>query len=277
MALDLERPGGRPTERARVLRVRAGSRQELPDDLASEEPLEIRLGGRAVAVTMRTPGHDAELAAGFLVTEGIVRPGDLAAVRECRSEEGDGGVADVVLRPGTSASGGWQRNFYATSSCGVCGKASIEAVRVAAGPVADGPAVRESVLEALPDRLRDSQRVFDRTGGLHAAGLFSSEGDLLLLREDVGRHNAVDKVVGRAALDGELPLAERILLASGRASFEILQKALMAGIPVVAAISAPSSLAVRLAQESNMTLVGFLRPDGFNVYAGAKRVLSLTA
>jgi len=272
MALELERPGGRPTERSRVLRVRNGSRQELPDDLAAEEPLEIRLGGRAVAVTMRTPGHDAELAAGFLVTEGIVHPADVAGVRECRSEEGDGGVADVLLRPGASPSGGWQRNFYATSSCGVCGKASIEAVRVAAGPVADGPAITESVLKALPDRLREAQRVFDRTGGLHAAGLFTPDGDLVVLREDVGRHNAVDKVVGRAALDGGLPLSDRILLASGRASFEILQKALVAGIPVVAAVSAPSSLAVRLARESNMTLIGFLRPGGFNVYAGGERL-----
>jgi FdhD protein len=272
VALDLERPGGRPTERARVLRVRDGHRQELPDDLAAEEPLEIRLRGEAVAVTMRTPGHDAELAAGFLVTEGIVHPDDVAGVRECRSEEGDGGVADVVIRPGAAPSGGWQRNFYATSSCGVCGKASIEAVRVAAGPVADGPTVSASLLEALPDLMRDAQRVFDRTGGLHAAGLFTPGGELVLLREDVGRHNAVDKVVGRAAMDGSLPLSDRILLVSGRASFEIIQKALVAGIPVVAAVSAPSSLAVGLARESNMTLVGFLRPGGFNVYAGAERL-----
>ena len=272
MAIDLERPGGRPTERFRVVRVRDGNRQELPDDLAAEEPLEIRLGGQVVAVTMRTPGHDAELAAGFLVTEGIVRADDLAGVRECRSDEGDGGVADVQLRPGTSATGGWQRNFYATSSCGVCGKASIEAVRVAAGAVADGPTVSQTVLEALPDRLREAQRVFDRTGGLHAAGLFWPDGELVLLREDVARHNAVDKVVGRSALDRRLPLSDHVLLASGRASFEILQKALVAGIPIVAAVSAPSSLAVRLARESNMTLVGFLRPGGFNVYAGPERV-----
>ncbi|MDP9342055.1 MAG: formate dehydrogenase accessory sulfurtransferase FdhD [Actinomycetota bacterium] len=272
MALDLERPGGRPTERARVLRVRDGRRQELPDDLAAEEPLEIRLGGQAVAVTMRTPGHDTELAAGFLVTEGIVHAADVAGVRECRSEEGDGGVADVVLRAGAVPSGGWQRNFYATSSCGVCGKASIEAVRVAAGSVGDGPMVASGVLDSLPDRLREAQRVFDRTGGLHAAGLFRADGELALLREDVGRHNAVDKVAGRSALDGSLPLRDHILLVSGRASFEIMQKALMAGIPVVAAVSAPSSLAVRMARESNMTLVGFLRQGSFNVYAGAGRL-----
>jgi FdhD protein len=275
MATDLERTGGRPTERSRVLRVRDGRVQELPDDLAAEEPLEIRLGGEAVAVTMRTPGHDAELAVGFLVTEGIVSPADVAGVRQCRSEEGDGGVADVVLRPEGKPSGGWQRNFYATSSCGVCGKASIEAVRVAAEPVGEGPTVTAATLKTLPDRLRTAQRVFERTGGLHAAGLFTAQGELVLLREDVGRHNAVDKVVGRAALEGSLPLSDRILLVSGRASFEILQKALVAGIPLVASVSAPSSLAVRLARESNMTLVGFLRPGGFNVYAGAERVESL--
>ncbi len=275
MAIDVERPEGRPTERSRVIRVRDGRARELPDDLAAEEPLEIRLRGESVAVTMRTPGHDAELGVGFLVTEGIVRPADVAAVRECRSEEGDGGVVDVALRPGAVATGGWQRNFYATSSCGVCGKASIEAVRVATAPVADGPRVELSTLEALPDRLRKAQRVFDRTGGLHGAGLFTPDGRLELLREDVGRHNAVDKVVGRSALAGRLPLAERLLLVSGRTSFEIVQKALVAGIPIVAAVSAPSSLAVRLAREANMTLVGFLRPGGFNVYAGAERVEGL--
>jgi FdhD protein len=272
MREDTETVGGRPTVRARVIRVRDGRVAEIPDDLVAEEPLEIRLGGQSVAVTMRTPGHDTELAAGFLVTEGIVRPGDIAGVRECRSDQGDGGVADVVLRAGATPSAGWQRNFYATSSCGVCGKASIEAVRVAAGPVSDGPPVTAATLQALPDRLRAAQRVFDRTGGLHAAGLFGADGELAVLREDVGRHNAVDKVVGRAALDGRLPLADHILLVSGRASFEILQKALVAGIPVVAAVSAPSSLAVRLARESNMTLVGFLRAGGFNVYAGPERL-----
>jgi FdhD protein len=267
--------GNRPAVRRRVVRVRDGRAQELPDFLAAEEPLEIRLGGEQVAVTMRTPGNDTELAVGFLVGEGIVRPGDVAGVAECRSEEGDGGVADVRLRPGAAASGGWQRNFYATSSCGVCGKASIEAVRVAAGAVGDGPAIDRGVLESLPERLRDAQRVFDRTGGLHAAGLFTPGGDLLTLREDVGRHNAVDKVVGRHALEGELPLGGRVLMVSGRASFEIVQKAVVAGIPVVAAVSAPSTLAVDLAAESNATLVGFLRPGGFNVYCGRERIAGL--
>ncbi|MFN2543373.1 MAG: formate dehydrogenase accessory sulfurtransferase FdhD [Actinomycetota bacterium] len=275
MATVEERPGGRPTERFRVVRVREGRAAEQPDTLAAEEPLEIRLGGESVAVTMRTPGHDAELAAGFLLGEGIIRQRDLSTVLECRSDEGDGGVADVELRPGASPSAGWQRNFYATSSCGICGKASIDAVRVSAPPIPAGLVVQRRVLEGLPDALRAAQRVFDRTGGLHAAGLFTPDGELEVLREDVGRHNAVDKVVGRAAMEGRLPLHERVLLVSGRSSFEIMQKALVAGIPVVAAVSAPSTLAVRLARESNMTLVGFLRPEGFNVYAGAGRILGL--
>ncbi len=270
-----ERPGGRPSARRRVLRLRDGRVEERPDFLAAEEPLEVRLGGERVAVTMRTPGHDTELAVGFLVGEGIVSPADVAGVTECRSEEGDGGVADVRLRPGARASAGWQRNFYATSSCGVCGKASIDAIRVSAGPVADGPTITVEVLASLPDRLREAQRVFDRTGGLHAAGLFTPAGDLVTLREDVGRHNAVDKVVGRHALAGNLPLIAHVLLVSGRASFELVQKAVVAGIPMIAAVSAPSTLAVELAEASNATLVGFLRPGGFNLYAGGERIPGL--
>jgi len=258
-----------------VLRLRDGRVEERPDFLAAEEPLEVRLGGERVAVTMRTPGHDTELAVGFLVGEGIVSPAAVAGVTECRSEEGDGGVADVRLRPGARASAGWQRNFYATSSCGVCGKASIDAIRVSAGPVADGPTITVEVLASLPDRLREAQRVFDRTGGLHAAGLFTPAGDLVTLREDVGRHNAVDKVVGRHALAGNLPLIAHVLLVSGRASFELVQKAVVAGIPMIAAVSAPSTLAVELAEASNATLVGFLRPGGFNLYAGGERIPGL--
>jgi FdhD protein len=276
LSVGAERSGGLPSERVRVVRFREGRTSEVPDMLTTEEPLEIRLGGKQVAVTMRTPGSDTELAVGFLIGEGIVRPGDVASALECRSDEGDGGVVDVKLHPGVEPAAGWQRNFYATSSCGVCGKASIEAVRVAAGNVPDGPEVRVDVLGRMPDRLRQSQPVFERTGGLHAAGLFSMEGELLILREDVGRHNAVDKVVGRAALAGRLPLHDHILLVSGRASFEITQKALVAGIPIVAAVSAPSTLAVRLARESNMTLAGFLRAGGFNVYAGAERIAGLS-
>jgi FdhD protein len=182
-------------------------------------------------------------------------------------------VIDVRLRPGATPRSGWQRNFYATSSCGICGKASVEAVRVAAGPVPDGPAISADLIASLPDALRDRQRIFERTGGLHAAGLFSDDGELLVLREDVGRHNAVDKAIGRLAMDGDRDAA--ILQVSGRASFELVQKALMAGVPIVTAVSAPSSLAVRLAKESNMTLVGFSRGDGFNVYAGAERIEGL--
>jgi FdhD protein len=271
----IDRGGNRPAVRRKVVRYRDGHAEELPDFLAAEEPLEIRLAGEQVAVTMRTPGNDTELAVGFLVGEGILRPEDLGGVAECRSEEGDGGVADVRLKAGATPSAGWQRNFYATSSCGVCGKASIDAVRVAAGPVADGPQIEVDVLRSLPDRLREAQRVFDRTGGLHAAGLFTAGGELLTLREDVGRHNAVDKVVGRHAMEGELPLGGRVLMVSGRASFEIVQKAVVAGIPVVAAVSAPSTLAVDLAAESNATLVGFLRPGGFNVYSGRERIAGL--
>ena len=274
---EFEALGGRPSDRVRIVRVRGGSVARLPDAVAAEEPLEIRLNGEQVAVTMRTPGHDTELAIGFLLGEGIVRGGDVSGAVECRSDEGDGGVVDVQLRPGAEPSAGWQRNFYATSSCGVCGKASIDAVRVAAPALPEpfGPVVDATVLNGLADTLRASQRIFERTGGLHAAGLYGFDGNLVVLREDVGRHNAVDKAVGRSALDGALPLHDRILLVSGRASFEITQKALMAGVPFVAAVSAPSSLAVRMAQQSNMTLVGFLRPGGFNVYAGEDRIAGL--
>jgi FdhD protein len=272
-----EPPGGRPSERVRIVRVRDGSASRVPDAVAAEEPLEIRLDGEQVAVTMRTPGQDTELAVGFLLGEGIVRVGDVGGAVECRSDEGDGGVVDVRLRPGATPLAGWQRNFYATSSCGICGKASIDAVRVAAPalPESSAGSVDADVVLGLADTLRASQRVFDRTGGLHAAGLYGFDGTLHVLREDVGRHNAVDKAIGHSALDGAEPLHGRILLVSGRASFEIVQKALMAGVPFVAAVSAPSSLAVRLARESNMTLVGFLRRGGFNVYAGEDRIAGL--
>jgi FdhD protein len=274
----VSRPGSRPAERLPVVRYRGGRASGSSDLLAGEEPLEMRLDGETVAVTMRTPapGQDAELAIGFLVGEAIIAPDQVAGASECRTDAGDGGVVDVRLRPGARPAPGWQegerRGFYATSACGVCGKASIEAVKVAAGAVGQGPEIYPSVLAVMPDALRSRQRVFDRTGGLHAAGIFDAGGSLAILREDVGRHNAVDKAVGRAAMDGLLPLTEHILLVSGRASFEIVQKALIAGIPIVAAVSAPSTLAVRLARESNMTLVGFLRDGDFNVYAGRERI-----
>src|SRR3954447_2268716 len=270
--------GGGPRGRLPIQRRRDGRSEPSVDVVASEEPLEIRLGGERVAVTMRTPGpgEDIELAIGFLSGEGIVDPADIEAVREC-PPRADGGVVDVILAPGASPAGGWQRNFYATSSCGVCGKASIEAVRVAAPSVPDGPRVAADVISSLPERLRAKQRVFDRTGGLHAAGLFSAEGELLVLREDVGRHNAVDKAIGRALLRSDVLDRVAVLQVSGRASFELVQKALVAQIPVVAAVSAPSSLAVRLAREANMTLIGFLRETGFNVYAGEHRLAELAS
>jgi FdhD protein len=268
--------GGRPAERLAVVRFRAGRASRGTDVVAAEEPLEMRLQGDPVAVTMRTPipGQDAELAIGFLVGEGIVTADLVARVSECRADGGDGGISDVRLWPGARPAPGWQRSFYATSSCGICGKASIDAVRVAAGPVSEGPEIEADVLSALPQRLRAAQRVFDRTGGLHAAGIFDASGQLLIVREDVGRHNAVDKAVGRASMDGLLPLSYHVLMVSGRTSFEIVQKALLAGIPIVAAVSAPSTLAVRLARESDMTLVGFVRDGGFNAYAGDRRIVS---
>ena len=268
------RAGGRPVERLPIVRFRDGQASRGSDRLAGEEPLEIRLDGEPVAVTMRTPvpGQDAELAVGFLVGETIVTPDQVARVSECRAEGGDGGVADVRLWPDTRVDAGWQRAFYATSSCGVCGKASIDAVRVATEPVPEGPEIAPEVASGLPDALRAAQRVFDRTGGLHAAGLFDADGGLAIAREDVGRHNAVDKAIGRAAMDGLLPLHDQVLMVSGRASFEIMQKALVAGIPIVAAVSAPSTLAVHLAREANMTLLGFVRDGSFNAYAGAERV-----
>ncbi|MCC3650946.1 formate dehydrogenase accessory sulfurtransferase FdhD [Streptomyces sp. S07_1.15] len=272
---------GRVTERRRVVRIRDGAVSTRPDTLVAEEPLEIRLGGKPLAITMRTPGDDFALAAGFLVSEGVLgRAEELTGIAYCAGATADGGntynVVDVRLAPGVPVpSITLERNVYTTSSCGLCGKASLDAVRTTARwAIADEPPVRVTpgVLAGLPERLRAAQRVFDRTGGLHAAGLFSPEGELLDLREDVGRHNAVDKLVGRALQDGRLPLSRCVLLVSGRASFELAQKAVMAGIPVLAAVSAPSSLAVDLADEAGLTLVGFLRGASMNVYAGAERV-----
>ncbi|MBN3932541.1 formate dehydrogenase accessory sulfurtransferase FdhD [Streptomyces verrucosisporus] len=275
---------GRVTERRRVIRLRDGAVSERPDTLVAEEPLEIRLNGKPLAVTMRTPGDDFALAAGFLVSEGVLGgPEELANIVYCAgaTEQADGttrnsyNVVDVRLAPGVTVPDiTLERNVYTTSSCGLCGKASLDAVRTTSRwPITgDLPPLEPEVLAALPDRLRAAQRVFDRTGGLHAAALFSPEGELLDLREDVGRHNAVDKLVGRALTQGELPLSRAVLLVSGRASFELAQKAVMAGVPVLAAVSAPSSLAVDLAAETGLTLVGFLRGASMNVYAGEHRV-----
>ncbi|TDC20939.1 formate dehydrogenase accessory sulfurtransferase FdhD [Streptomyces sp. 8K308] len=275
---------GRVTERRRVVRIRDGAVSRRADTLVGEEPLEIRVNGRAVAVTMRTPGDDFALAAGFLVSEGVLgRPEELARITYCAGAQGPDGsgntynVLDVRLADGVPLPDiTLERNVYTTSSCGVCGKASLDAVRTTARwplPLTGGPRLDPGLLAELPDRLRSAQRVFDRTGGLHAAALFTGDGRLLDVREDVGRHNAVDKVVGRALERGLLPLADTVLLVSGRASFELVQKAVMAGIPALAAVSAPSSLAVDLAEESGLTLVGFLRGTSMNVYTGPERVV----
>ncbi|MEI5097565.1 formate dehydrogenase accessory sulfurtransferase FdhD [Streptomyces sp. PmtG] len=278
---------GRVTERRRVLRIRDGAVSERPDTLVAEEPLEIRLNGKPLAITMRTPGDDFALAAGFLVSEGVLGAADeLRNIVYCAGATEDGSntynVVDVTTAPDVVLPDiTLERNVYTTSSCGLCGKASLDAVRTTARwPIDDGgEALRltPELLAALPDRLRAAQRVFDRTGGLHAAALFTEDGELLDVREDVGRHNAVDKLVGRALQSGRLPLARTVLLVSGRASFELAQKAVMAGVPVLAAVSAPSSLAVDLAAETGLTLVGFLRGTSMNVYAGEHRMALGTA
>ena len=271
--------------RLRVTRLREGSGSTRQDVVAVEEPLEIRIRfadgngwqTRSVSVTMRTPGDDFELAAGFLFAEGLVSDRrDIQDISYCSGDEQqEYNLLEVRLTPSASFDAGLlNRNFYMTSSCGVCGKASLEAIEVqGCAPIADGAmSVRADVLTGLPDALRVAQPVFEKTGGIHASGLFDVEGRLLALREDVGRHNALDKLIGREFLGGRLPLADRIVLVSGRTSFELLQKATMAGVPVVAAVGAPSSLAVELARRFNVTLVGFTRASGFNVYAGRARV-----
>ncbi|MBB3088957.1 FdhD protein [Nocardioides albus] len=266
---------GRP-----VLRVRDGVVSRRPDTLAAEEPMEIRVNGRPLTVTMRTPGGDFDLAIGFLVSEGVVHSADdVASVRYCAGATADGGntynVVDVGLAahvPPPDAS--LERSFYTTSSCGLCGKASLEAVRTSSAwsVAADTLRATPELLATLPERLREAQRVFDSTGGLHAAGLFDAEGNLLCAREDVGRHNAVDKVIGHALREGLVPLRNSMLMVSGRASFELVQKAVMAGIPLLAAVSAPSSLAVDLADDNGLTLVGFLRGSSMNIYSGTDRI-----
>ena len=275
---------GRVTSRRRVVRLVDDTVTTRPDTLAVEEPLEIRVGGKSLAVTMRTPGDDFDLAAGFLVSEGVVRStSDIASIRYCAGATADGSntynVLDVGLAPGVAPPDpSVERNFYTTSSCGLCGKASLDAVRtVASWEVASDPLhLDPELVVSFPSKLRAAQKVFDRTGGLHAAGLFDASGALLCLREDVGRHNAVDKVVGWATRTGRLPLTGTALMVSGRASFELVQKAVMAGIPVLTAVSAPSSLAADLAEEMGVTLVGFLRGSSMNVYTGGHR-LGLTA
>ena len=246
-----------------------GAISHAQDYLAVEEPLEIRIGNTPISVTMRTPGHDLELTAGFLFSEGIVSA--RAELSEIKSTNPNT-VAAVIANGGISAVD-LQRNFFAASSCGICGKASIESIRVRGiKPVASAFQIEPDVLCSLPQRLRESQAVFGRTGGLHAAALFNAAGEMSVVREDIGRHNAVDKVIGWALLNDRIPLQDSVLMVSGRGGFEIAQKALVAGIPVLASVSAPSSLAVQIAREFGMTIVGFLRGRRFVAYSVPSRV-----
>lgn len=273
------KPAAMPARSVEVTQVtewQDGKVDRFADYLAGEEPLEIRIGTRAISVTMRTPGHDLELAAGFLLTEGVITEAEqIAGLRQVATRGRQSNVVRVDLIRGVTITPALlRRNFLTSSSCGLCGKSSIEAVRVR-GIARPNPDLRISpdVLCLLPDALRSAQPLFGRTGGLHAAGLFDQTGQLIALREDVGRHNAVDKLIGWALMEKRLPLKDSIMLVSGRGSFEIVQKALVAGVPIVACVSAPSSLAVQLAWEFNLTLVGFLRGNRFVLYQGEERVL----
>ena len=265
-----------PVAITKVFQQRVGAKLKAQTDVvATEEPLEIRVRGRSVAVTMRTPGHDMELAAGFLLTEGIIRArADVVEIAPCLQGGQPQNTLNVFLAPRVPVDfKKLTRHVFASSSCGLCGKASIESVHQHFQPVeSDDLKISAKLLAQLPDKMRAAQKTFARTGGLHAAAIFDAKGKLLFLREDVGRHNAVDKVIGAAFLKSKLPLADHVLLVSGRASFEIVQKALAARIPIVAAISAPSSLAVEFAEESGQTLVGFLRGEAMNLYAHVERI-----
>jgi FdhD protein len=267
----------RPVTPVRVREVAGADVRERPDRLVTEEPMEIRVQGPRgepvpVAVTMRTPGNDYELAVGFLHSEGLIRPTDVASVAYCLAGEGEQEYNVVTVRTRGMVDIRVARSFTVNASCGLCGKTTLDEIEVACPPLGPGPVIDRSVLVDLPVRLRDAQSVFDVTGGLHAAACFDVGGSATVVREDVGRHNALDKVVGWAALERRLPLSDQVLLVSGRVSFEIVQKAAVAGIPIVCAVSAPSSLAVDAAARLGQTIVGFLRDDHFNVYAGAERV-----
>lgn len=271
---------GRVTARRRASHLTADTETTRAETLAVEEPMEIRINGTAISVTMRTPGSDVELAQGFLLTEGVIgRRGDIATVQYCRGAGDDGvnsyNVLDVTLaRDVPTPSVDVTRNFYTTSSCGICGKGSIEAIQLITrhSPGDDPTVVSSETLSAMPEKLRNAQRIFATTGGLHGAALFDADGTMLVVREDIGRHNAVDKVIGWALENGRIPLTGSVLLVSGRASFELTQKAVMAGIPILAAVSAPSSLAVDLAAQAGLTLVAFLRGQSMNVYTRPDRV-----
>ncbi|MFI6867525.1 formate dehydrogenase accessory sulfurtransferase FdhD [Nocardia sp. NPDC050406] len=269
----------RVTARRRTLRISPTGVVRRPDTLVVEEPLEIRTGGQSLAVTMRTPGADIDLVHGFLFSEGLIeRADDIAVARYCAGTDENGqntyNLLDVQLRQPVPVT---PRNFLTNSACGLCGKTALDEVRTRLPfPIPeDGLAVKTSVLTALPDELRSRQTVFDATGGLHAAGLFTADGTALAVREDVGRHNAVDKVIGWALRENRVPAHDLVLMVSGRASFELVQKAAMAGIPVLGAVSAPSSLAVDLAEDAGLTLIGFLRGDSMNVYTGTHRILDI--
>ena len=260
-----------------ILRIREGLRVEADDWVVVEEPLEIRVGGESLAIIMRTPGHDLELAAGFALTEGIVRSAaEIGTLRQCRSGPGDGdplNVVDIGLAPGAAfRPETLRRNLMSSAACGLCGRASLEALSTQARRSDSAIRVSREVLESLPDRLLRSQSTFERTGALHAAGLFDAAGALRVCREDVGRHNAVDKVIGRCLLDAA-GLDDAVLLVSGRTSFEIIQKAAVARIPVVCAISGPTTLAIETARTFNITLINFLRGRGMNIAAGAERIV----
>ena len=276
---DTRQPSIRHVTSRRIVAIRGESLEVRDDRVVGEAPLEIRAAGPrqdpvAVAVTMRTPGHEAELAVGFLRTEGLIRGPEVigtTAGDPVRLSQPDDTIVVRLSTPFDDSKVA-ERHFIATASCGICGKASIDEVALRCEPLAPGPLVPRSVILALPDLLRAAQRAFDETGGLHAAALFTPSGELIAIHEDVGRHNALDKLVGSQVLAGGLPLHDRILMVSGRVSFEIVQKAAMAGIPAIAAVSAPSDLAIETAERLGVTLIGFLRGDGFNVYAHDRRV-----
>jgi FdhD protein len=261
-----------------VVTVRGGEARDREDHLAVEEPLEVRLAGMSLSVTMRTPGQDEELVAGLLLSEGVIRDaGDIEVLARYPGPDGDRALSNVmnVLLKGDPrvARERLRRNFVASSSCGLCGKVTIEAIQAALPPVESDLAIPADLFRGLELTMAGAQAGFEKTGGLHAAGLFDAEGRLVVLREDIGRHNAVDKVIGHMLLAHRLPLDRHLLMVSGRASFEIMQKALAARIPIVVAVSAPSSMAVQMAQAADMTLVGFLRAGSFNIYTGAHRVI----
>ncbi len=271
-----------PSLAVEISKISGDQESSRPDIVAVEEPLEIQLtsptatnsAARSISVTMRTPGNDVELALGFLYTEGVVRSADDIASADVVGEEQN--TVRVELKPEVEFDlGSLQRHFYTTSSCGVCGKSSIDALRVSGlhALPEDGPTLARSTIVSMPDTAREQQSLFEESGGLHAAAVFDQDGEIVVLREDVGRHNAVDKIVGWLLLQGKLPAHDYSLLVSGRTSFELVQKALVARIPLLAAVGAPSSLAVELACEFHMTLIGFLRGKNFNIYAGGQRIL----